>query len=80
MKPISACIFVALALSACSTARRPDIPVQENFPPLGLASTAVWLEERRAPVTRRVQAADIPTEDLCDIVDDCLTVGANGQP
>ena len=60
-------------LGACSAERRPDIPSQNVFPPVGLASTAVWLEERRAPAPRRLQASDIPTEDLCDIVDDCIS-------
>ena len=64
------------SISACSAERRPDIPSQNVFPPLGLASTAVWLEERRAPVPQRVRAADIPTEDLCDIVDDCVSFAA----
>ena len=67
---------IVVTLSACSAERRPDIPSQNIFPPVGLAATAVWLEQRRAPVPQRVRAADIPTEDLCDIVDDCLSVVA----
>lgn len=52
------------ALTACSNAGRPDIPVQSGLPPIGLAAQAVWLEERNGALPQRVAARDIPTSQI----------------
>ncbi|MEM6759271.1 MAG: hypothetical protein AAF601_07300 [Pseudomonadota bacterium] len=44
MKRLS-CAVALVCLAACD--ERPDIPT-ENFPPVGLASTAIWLESRQS--------------------------------
>ncbi|MEX0371241.1 MAG: hypothetical protein AB3N09_11465 [Tateyamaria sp.] len=67
-------LVTVLAVAACSSERRPDIPVQTGLPPIGLASQAVWLQERQQRVPRQIRAAEIPTEDICDIVDDCTVL------
>lgn len=47
--------------SAVSTAQGPTGP---ELPPLGLASTAVWLEKREANVAPAVRSQDIPTSQI----------------
>lgn len=61
---LTACI----ALAACSTERRPDIPVKELFPPVGLAATAVWLEDREGDTPRVRSAREIPTSEIRSVV------------
>lgn len=79
MQRVGVIVVLCAGLTACSNERRPDIPVQENFPPVGLASTAVWLDNRNVVRTQRPSAASIPTEDLCDIVDDCVSFASSGH-
>ncbi|MBY5933846.1 hypothetical protein KUV51_12620 [Tateyamaria omphalii] len=71
--------LASVVIASCSSERRPDIPSQENFPPVGLAASAAWLDNRQVTVAQRPRAADIPTEDLCDIVDDCLSFASAAQ-
>ncbi|APX10432.1 hypothetical protein [Tateyamaria omphalii] len=63
-------IIAALSVLAACSASRPNVPVQENFPPVGLASTAVWLEQRQALSSEarlgaaQAQAATVPDARL----------------
>ncbi|KIC51278.1 hypothetical protein RA29_05445 [Tateyamaria sp. ANG-S1] len=66
-------VSLCAGLVACSSERRPDIRGQETFPPMGLAASAAWLDNRQVAVSQRPRAADIPTEAICNIVDDCLS-------
>lgn len=47
-----------------------------ELPPIGLAATSRWLDAREASVQTLPRASEIATEDLCDIVDDCLAFPA----
>ncbi|WP_147107897.1 hypothetical protein [Tateyamaria sp. syn59] len=69
MRRVGVIVTLCAGLAACSSERRPDIPVQDNFPPVGLAASAVWLEERQVPVAQRPRAADIPTSQIRTTVD-----------
>lgn len=68
MKHISLCLVLVAALAACSAERRPDIPARSGLPPVGLAATAVWLEEREVRVPRARDAGDIPTSQIRSVV------------
>ncbi|WP_299201294.1 hypothetical protein [uncultured Tateyamaria sp.] len=61
-------VAALLAVAACSSERRPDIPVQRSLPPVGLASTAVWLEQREGSAPRVRAARDIPTSEIRSVV------------
>lgn len=66
-------ILLPFTLAACADPVLDDDHTAMTLPPIGLAATAVWLDAREAQRTTRRPAASIPTEDLCDIVDDCLS-------
>lgn len=61
-------VLAMLALAACSSERRPDVPTGAGLPPLGLASTAVWLEQREVRVPQARKAQDIPTSEIRSVV------------
>ncbi|MEL7164018.1 MAG: hypothetical protein AAGL96_00990 [Pseudomonadota bacterium] len=72
-----------LPLAACD--ERPDIPT-ENFPPVGLASTAVWLEQRQ-PLNEaaRIGAAQarqpgVPDARFQNTSSATLTIPARSRP
>lgn len=71
-------LLAALALGACVDGPRPDLPAQVELPPISLGATAVWLEEREGALPRGASASAIATEDLCQIVQDC--VPGTGHP
>ncbi|MEP4247548.1 hypothetical protein [Tateyamaria sp.] len=67
MRRIAFVLTVAVAVAACSNTR-PDIPTtNEHFPPLGLASTARWLDEREANTSRTPTAREVPTSQIRDV-------------
>ena len=66
-------LLLPFTLAACVDPVVHDDNTAMTLPPIGLAATAVWLDAREAQRTTRRPASSIPTEDLCDIVDDCLS-------
>lgn len=68
MRRIAFLLTVTAAVAACSN-NRPDIPTtNEHFPPLGLASSARWLDEREAKTSHTPAARDIPTSQIREVV------------
>ncbi|GGX64803.1 hypothetical protein GCM10007385_37400 [Tateyamaria omphalii] len=63
-------------VAACSSERRPDIPVQSAMPPVGLASTAVWLEQRQGNAPRVPSERDIATSEIRSVVSGRSTAAA----
>lgn len=62
MKYLSVAAIAILGLAACTA---PNIgPGGTDLPPLGLASSAIWLEQRQGTAPRPLQAKDIPTATL----------------
>jgi len=62
MKYLSFAAIAILGLGACAA---PNVgPGGSDLPPLGLASSAVWLEQRQGTAPRPVQPKDIPTATL----------------
>lgn len=67
-------LITLLAVTACSSQRYPNIPVQTGLPPIGLTSQAIWLQERQTYVPRALSASDIATADICRVVENCTVV------
>lgn len=68
MRRLACVLTVTAAVAACSNSR-PDIaPNSEHFPPLGLASSARWLDAREANTSRTPAARDIPTSQIREVV------------
>ncbi len=62
MKYLSLAAIAILGLGACGS---PNVgPGGTDLPPLGLASSAVWLEQRQGSAPRPIQPKDIPTATL----------------
>ncbi|WP_299546575.1 hypothetical protein [uncultured Tateyamaria sp.] len=70
-------VAAVLILAACSTERRPDISTQAGLPPIGLASTAVWLEQREGSAPRVRAAQEIPTSEIRSVVSGSAAPGAS---
>ena len=60
-KALLACAAI-VGLSACEA---PQVdPYPDTLPPLGIASTAVWLERREASIAPPPRSQDIPTSQI----------------
>ncbi|WP_299648697.1 hypothetical protein [uncultured Tateyamaria sp.] len=72
-------LLIVASLSACTTGGRSDIQVSDNFPPIGLAASAVWLEDRQVALPRVRAASDVPTSEIRSVVGGRAPV-ASGTP
>lgn len=72
MRLFAVLLVLVTAMAGCNDVPAGTVQASPGLPPIGLAATARWLADREAYVPRRPLASEIPTEDLCDIVDDCV--------
>ncbi|WP_299138114.1 hypothetical protein [uncultured Tateyamaria sp.] len=72
-------LLLPFALAACA-----DPAIQDDhamtLPPIGLAATAVWLDEREANTPRPTRASDIPTSQIRATVNGGVAATPVAQP